>query len=384
VTNPPYMGLGGMNAKLSEYLKNNYPDNRNDICACFVHKWFERLQTQGIESMITMESWMFLSSFHNMRHHINKNKTMINMAHMPYLGKGGTSLGINFGTAITVIGNSLIDGYNGTYSRIAYYETDAEGVPCHFPVKNEYFKHTSQNKFLMIPGNPIAYWASDDLAGLFCNPAIDGYVVFRQGMATSDNNRFLRIWFEVSHNKICFAAHDLSSAKESKCKWFPYNKGGAYRKWFGNTDYVVNWENDGAEMKAYTSTLPQGMNVRLKSREYYFKPCYSWSKVTSGQIAFRYYPQGFAFDVAGCCVFDCGDRLSYFLALSNSVVTKKIIECLSPTMNYELDQLKRIPVIFSDNAEKLVNELVSKNIDLCYLDWNSFETSWGFKKHPLV
>lgn len=147
---------------------------------------------------------------------------------------------------------------------------------------------------------------------------------------------------------------------------------------------MVNWENDGAEMKAYTSTLPQGMNVRLKSREYYFKECYSWSKISSGQISFRYYPTGFAFDVAGCCVFECGDHLLYFLGLSNSVVTSILANCISPTMNYELDHLKKIPVIFNNEKEEVINEIVKKNIILAKTDWDSYETSWDFQKHPLV
>jgi hypothetical protein len=240
------------------------------------------------------------------------------------------------------------------------------------------------NEFSAIPGSPFAYWASETVLSKFNYPCIDKYVLFRQGMATSDNNRFLRLWFEVDVSKENFTAVDLEDANNSEKKWFAYNKGGEYRKWYGNQEYVVNWENDGFEMKQYTATLSQGMNVRLKSREYYFKECYSWSKISGGNISFRYYPVGFAFDVAGCCVFNYGKFLFYFLALSNSIITKIYASFLSPTLNFELDHLKKIPVIFNDVYEDEVNDLCRKNIEISKEEWDSYETSWNFMKHPLL
>ena len=203
-------------------------------------------------------------------------------------------------------------------------------------------------------------------------------------MATSDNNRFLKLWSEVGIDKTSFNTHNLEDAKKSMKKWFAYNKGGAYRKWYGNLEYVVNWENDGQEMKEFTSRLPQGMNVRLKSREYYFRECYSWSKITSGSISFRYYPVGTIFDVAGCCVFECGDKLYYFLGLSNSKITEKLAAFLSPSLNFELDHLKKIPVIIETDMITKIDRLVKHNIDISKKDWDSFETSWDFEKHPLI
>jgi hypothetical protein len=384
VTNPPYMGNGVMDSKLSEYVKKHYTNSKTDMFACCIEMGFNIAKSAGFISMITMESWMFLSSFEQMRQDILRKKTIVNMVHMPYLGKGGTSLGINFGTAAVIIKNCYINNYSAQYDYICYYETDEEGVPFNFPTINERYKAVSSKNFSKIPGMPIAYWVSDKILKIFEKPMIESYVLFRQGMATSDNNRFLKLWHEVSLDKCNFKAVDLISAKNSLKKWFAYNKGGAFRKWYGNTEYVVNWENDGAEMKAFTANLSQGMNVRLKSREYYFKECYSWSKVTSAQISFRYYPVGFAFDVAGCCVFESGKNQYYFFALSNSKITSTIAAFLSPTLNFELDHLKKIPIIINNIFIDKVENLTRINIQISKLDWDSFETSWDFQKHPLI
>ena len=243
---------------------------------------------------------------------------------------------------------------------------------------------SNQIQYKKMPGAQIVYWASNTIISAFSNnQSIDEYVLFRQGMATSDNNRFLRLWFEVEENKSNYTATDIDDAKKSQKKWFAYNKGGEYRKWYGNNNYVVNWENDGEEMKAFTATLPQGMNVRLKSREYYFKECYSWSKIASSNISFRYYPRGFAFDVAGCCVFNTGDNLYYYLGLSNSVVTKSLVSYISPTINYELDHLRRIPIIINDDKKTTIDFLVEECITISKDEWDSYETSWNFQKHEL-
>ena len=378
VTNPPYMGASGMGAELSKYVKGNYPNSKSDLFSVFIEKWNTMVNKNGFNCMVTMQSWMFLSSFEKMRVNILNTRNITNLLHMENM-----VMGIAFGTAVTVFRNGHVQGYKGTYNQIKLCDI-VNNKPKYFPVLDNRFSQVATDNFSKIPGSPMAYWISKQLMNTFEHPSIENYVLFRQGMATSDNNRFLRLWHEVKESKTNLHATDLESARHSGSKWFAYNKGGAYRKWYGNSEYVVNWENDGAEMKAYTSTLPQGMNVRLKSREYYFKECYSWSKISSGQISFRYYPTGFAFDVAGCCVFECGDHLLYFLGLSNSVVTSILANCISPTMNYELDHLKKIPVIFNNEKEEVINEIVKKNIILAKTDWDSYETSWDFQKHPLV
>lgn len=411
VTNPPYMGNSGFNNKLSNYVKKYFPDSKSDLFSVFIEKCCDYADLQGYYAMITQPSFLFLSSFEKLRKKITNNNTIINLLHM---GRG--IFGIDFGSSAFVIKKGKIGNYIGQYFRLHertfqyidpddicklfLYAKSEEDPRYDFSVydaqqginwndcdsdKSMKLKYRYiQSDFDKIPGTPIAYWASPKIMNCFENEKIEKRVLFRQGMATSDNNRFLRLWYEVEQHKSNYYATDLEDALESKKKWFAYNKGGAYRKWYGNIEYVVNWENDGSEMKAFTATLPQGMNVRLKSREYYFKECYSWSKISSSQISFRYYPSGFAFDVAGCCVFNCGNHLDYYLALSNSVITSTFASFLSPTLNYELDHLKKIPVIMDASKEERISELVRENIKLSKEDWDSFETSWDFECHPLV
>ena len=378
VTNPPYMGASGMSAKLSEFVKKNYPDSKSDLFACFMERGNDMAKPHGFNCMVTMQSWMFLSSFEKMRTKLLRTKNITNLMHMENM-----VMGIAFGTAVTVMQNAHINSYKGTYNQIKLQDIE-NGVPKEFPVSRNRFAQVSTDNFSKIPGSPVAYWASKTVLELFEQKCIDNYVLFRQGMATSDNNRFLRLWYEVLLTKENFNATDLRDAEQSNKKWFAYNKGGEYRKWYGNAEYVVNWENDDREMKAYTSTLTQGMNVRLKSREYYFKECISWSKISSGNIAFRFYPEGFAFDVAGCCIFDTGDYKNYFLGLLNSQLTVSLTKFLSPTLNYELDHLKKVPVIIDENKASNVNSIVRLNIEISKEDWDSYETSWDFKRNPLV
>lgn len=234
VTNPPYMGSSGMNAKLAEYVKRNYADEKSDLFSCFIKRCFDFSKYNGLIAIITMESWMFLSSFEKVRNNIINNKNIINMVHMPYLGKGGTSLGINFGTASVTFGNYKVKNYAAQYSYIRYYETDDNGIPYEFPVKNERYKSTSLENFSKIPGSPIAYWISAELLedfnkGVFLNH----YAKASQGMSTCNVDRFTKLWHEVSIIK----TNILN--KYNLKKWVRYNKGGNYRKWYGNKEYLV-------------------------------------------------------------------------------------------------------------------------------------------------
>ena len=344
------------------------------------------VKTNGFTSLITMESWMFLSSFEKIRQKINMTKTIINMVHMPYLGKGGTSLGINFGTAAVIMKKGYIVDYNAQYEYTVYYECDEEGVPFEFPTKNERWKTSKQSNFSKIPNSPIAYWVSDTLLSAFkSGKRLKDTGDTRQGMATSDNNRFLRFWHEVFNCKIGYGYTNPSDAAESKLKWFPYNKGGAYRKWYGNQEYVINYENDGLEVKGYATSLYKSASRTIKSMSEYFKPCLSWSKVTTVDIAFRYFPAGFIFDVAGCCIFykDVNAQ-KYHFGFLNSNVCGSILKMISPTMNYEAGHIASMPIITSSEQEVNVQRVVDSNIEISKKDWDSFETSWDFKIHPLV
>ena len=386
VTNPPYMGSSGMNARLSDYVKKYYPDSKSDLFACFMERADAFVKENRFTSLITMESWMFLSSFEKLRDKVNLNKTIVNMVHMPYLGKGGTSLGINFGTAAVVMKKGHIRNYAAQYEYTVYYECDEEGVPFVFPTKNERWKTATQENFSKIPGSPVAYWASENLIRDFALGKVlknDGDT--RQGMATSDNNRFLRRWSEIDVNRMGFGCTSAQDAIDISKKWYPYNKGGDFRKWYGNEEFVINYENDGYEVKQYAISLYKTATRTIKSISEYFKPCLSWSKISSGSIAFRYYPEGFIFDVAGCCIFYKNEStMKYQFGFINSCVAKSILSMISPTLNYEAGHIASLPIIKDLEATATVKSIVDDNISLSKSDWDSFETSWDFKRHPLV
>lgn len=268
VTNPPYMGSSGMNARLSDYVKKVYPDSKSDLFACFMERADAFVKENRFTSLITMESWMFLSSFEKLRDKVNLNKTIVNMVHMPYLGKGGTSLGINFGTAAVVMKKGHIRNYAAQYEYTVYYECDEEGVPFVFPTKNERWKTATQENFSKIPGSPVAYWASANVFADFSNRGLRDYATAVKGLDTCDNDTYVRNWSEVSLSKIGF---NVDSTEDTyKAKWYPYCKGGGYSKWYGFMEKVVNWQDDGIELRNL-----RDKNGHIKSRpqniRFYFK-----------------------------------------------------------------------------------------------------------------
>ncbi len=377
VTNPPYMGSSGMSAKLADFVKKNYPDTKADMFACFIEKGFKMANATGFISMITMESWMFLSSFEKMRQAIVEHKTIVNMVHMPYLGKGGTSLGINFGTAAVVFQNQKVFNYAAQYDYVCYYETDDDGVPFMFPVINERYKTATTENFSKIPGSPIAYWVSEAIQEIFQkNRKIDDIANPRQGLATGNNDNYLRFWAEVVFSEFKFDCSNLQEFFLTKAKYVPYNKGGAFRKWYGNIENIIRFD------KANYEAL-QTVGNHLPSKEFYFKESITWSKVTSGGFSMRYVPNGSVFDVAGCSIFsDSG--LNYLLGLANSIVMQYLMNVLSQTLNYEVGSVKSIPIIFTKDLTDVVERIVEQSIDFSKFDWDSYETSWDFKRHPLV
>lgn len=380
VTNPPYMGASGMNDKLAKYVKKNFPDSKSDLFSCFIEHGNDMVEKDGYNCMVTMQSWMFLSSFEKMRTKILHTKTITNLMHMENM-----VMGIAFGTAVTVIRNNRFINYKGTYNQIKLQDIENER-PKEFPVRGNRFSQTSTDNFSKIPGSPVAYWVSEALINDFLvGEELKKCGDTRQGMATSDNNRFLRRWSEVSNTKLGMDCANAEEAQRIKKKWYPYNKGGDYRKWYGNADFVINYENDGYEVKQYAASLYNSVTRTIKSISEYFKPCLSWSKISSGSIAFRYFPNGFIFDVAGCCIFYKSDTvMNYHFGFINSCVAKSILSMISPTLNYEAGHIASLPIIISNTQEIKVGECVKMNVKISKLDWDSYETSWDFKKNPLV
>ena len=371
VTNPPYMGASGMGAKLAEYVKVNCPNAKSDLFACFIERGNQMTIKHGYNCMVTMQSWMFLSSFEKMRKEVLQTKTITNLMHMENM-----VMGIAFGTAVTVFRNDRVNGYKGTYNQIKLQDIEKD-KPKTFPVPENRFAQTSTDNFSKIPGSPVAYWVSEAFLRVFDTGVLLGKIAdAKQGVATADNNRFLRLWNEVSINKVSFHTHSHEDAATAREKWFPYNKGGDFRKWYGNNEFVVNWEHDGAELKQFKGSV-------LRNPSYYFKECFSWSLISSSVAAFRYKPAGQIFDVAGMSCFASEKQLNYLLALCNTKVVMKILEVIAPTINYQCGDIANIPVI-QDGDTNYICEVTQDNISISKTDWNSYETSWDFKRNPLV
>lgn len=384
VTNPPYMGSSGMGIKLGQYIKDSFPDSKSDLFSVCIERFSEMVYPFGVESMITMESWMFLSSFERMRAKLNRVKTIISLVHMPYLGKGGTSLGINFGTDMAIIMNSKIKRYRGTYDRIAYYETDDDGVPFEFPTRNEYYKQTSQEAFSRIPGEPIAYWVSDAFINSFKNMTIGDYGSARLGMATANNDTFLRLWFEVDHNNIGFNLSSREEARKSLKRWFPHNKGGEYRKWYGNFDYVVDWYDDGKAIQNFRDEKTGKVRSHNYNLDYIFKDGITWTFLSSGKFSSRRFGVGFLCDATGCGLYVNPQYVNAIEALLCSNVTELILNVLNPTISFQPGNIASIPVAPEVLRNDRISYLADCSINLSKNDWDSFEPSWDFKQHPFV
>ena len=380
VTNPPYMGSSGMDSKLSDFVKKNFPDSKSDLFAVFIEVCGRMAKKDSLYGMITQHAWMFLSSYENLRKKLLMTQEIVNMAHLgarAFEEIGGEVVQ----TTSFVIRNANIGG-NGVYFRLV----DSKDKEKDFVdnLKNSGGRRFVANKniFETLPGNAIIYWLSEAMFAAFQKGTCLSEIANpKQGLATGRNDQFVRLWYEVNREKSFYTATDSIQAFYTGKKWFPYNKGGSFRKWYGNNDCVVNWENNGKEI-----CNNKDENGKLLSRpqntNYYFFESITWSKVASGPIAFRYKPSGHIFDVAGCSIFCEHDQLLYLLGAVNSKVVMELIKAVAPTLNYEVGQVAGVPIIV-DTTEN-VKKVVIKNIDISKQEWDSFEESWDFKKHPLI
>lgn len=377
VANPPYMGGKGMNSILKEFAKTQYSQTKSDLFAMFIERGFEMAKDKtGYNAMVTMQSWMFLSSYEQMRQTMLNTATIRAMVHM-----SNGVMGIAFGTCATVWHNSKMVAYKGSFSYVDYADLNDENIPREFPLKNNRLKDASSNDFKKIPSSPIAYWVSESVRIVFEKAVCLSEIgTPRQGLATGDNDQFRRNWAEVNYSKVGLCGYENSK------KWFPYNSGGEYRKWYGNQFYVVNWEQDG---KAIRNCVDEAgsQKSRPQNTGYYFKPSISWAKVTSGGLAMRYFPQGFIFDVAGCSIFtDNEDELMYLLGFFNSCLKEPLIASFCPTINFEVGQIANAPILQNTNRklkDKIIT-LVRQCILLSRSDWDNHEHSWNYQGSPLL
>ena len=362
VTNPPYMGASGMSAKLSEFVKKNYPDSKSDLFACFMERGNDMAKPHGFNCMVTMQSWMFLSSFEKMRTKLLRTKNITNLMHMENM-----VMGIAFGTAVTVMQNAHINSYKGTYNQIKLQDIE-NGVPKEFPVSRNRFAQVSTDNFSKIPGSPVAYWVSEKFIATFDKGiSIDQISKYTGSQnITANNDKYLRFIWEVHDNKIG-QGH----------KWVFYIKGGLFRKWYGNIELLVDWSDKATTFYRTNATS------NLLAEQYRFKEGITYTELTSGINSFRYLPPIAVFDKKGPCIVDVQNN-AYCLAFFNSKVAVQYFKLLNPTITLQVKDVKNTPLIIDKTQLSPVSQIVEQNVNYSKADWDSYETSWDFKKNPLV
>lgn len=381
-TNPPYMGRKGMNNKLIEFIDEYYTKEKYDLFAVFIEKGFQFLKQNGLNAMVTMQSWMFLSGFEEMRKKIVQEKFIVTLVHMENM-----VMGIAFGTSATVFKNTKANNYKGIYMLVSLKDINIKNnAPYKFPILNSRYNSTTTKDFMAIPGTPIAYWVSGNIVTSFQYENIGNKLITREGMATADNDRFLRYWHEADINNIGFHMCNSDAARKSGLRWFPYNKGGEFRKWYGNNRYIVDWENDGYRIRNNKDIKTGRIRSHNYNGEYGFKKGITWSALSSGNISIRYTEEGSLFDSKGAMGFakKNDSSLYYILGLLNSKVATQYLSFLSPTMDFKVGDIIQIPFILSDNYKTLINKLVSESITISKIDWDLYENSWNFKNHLLL
>ena len=381
-TNPPYMGK--LEGKLKAFVIDNYKPYSGDLFSVFMYRNFGYCKTDGYSAFMTPFVWMFIKTYEELRSYIIQNKSITTLVQMEYSAFEEATVPIcsfvlrNGQTSEKALCFRLSDFKGGMEVQKQKVLEALENKDC------GYFYEAEQSNLSKIPGSPIAYWLSKNVFSSFEMEKISKYISPRIGLVTGDTERFLRLWFEVNNEKIFWSCTNNTEAKESGAKWFPYQKGGAYRKWYGNNEYIINWENDGWECKNdnYSGTRVKSHNY---NGEYAFKKAITWTKISSGSFACRYVPNGFMFDDAGPICTVSENNLHYSLAILNSKVGEFYLSILSPTMNFLPGHINAIPIdmdLIRNNEYCIALENAAINISK--IDWDSFETSWDFKEHPLV
>ena len=378
ITNPPYMGGKGFSDKLKKYVEKNYKDTKSDLFAVFIEKCNEFTKKDRYTAMITMHSWMFLSSFENLRKIIIEKKEIQNLNHLGT--RAFEELGGEVVQTVSWISKNKIPEKKGIYIRLVDYN-NAQWKEQEFLNNKNYYK-TNQKEFEKIPGTPIAYWVSDKVREIFEKSQKLGDIsTTRLGMATADNDRFLRIWNEVNYNKIGFGIRNSEEAVENRKKWFPYSKGGDFRKWYGNNEILVNWENKGYEILNFKDKTGK-IRSHNYNLDYIFKKGLTWSALSSSKFSIRLLPEGFLFDNAGSSLFEKEKiGLKYLLFLLNNSKMYEFLNLINPTLNYQPGNLNGLPILNSKcTSKEKINNLVQQNINIAKEEWDSHETSWDFEK----
>lgn len=373
-TNPPYMGK--LEGKLKEFVIDNYKPYSGDLFSVFMYRNFGYCKADGYSAFMTPFVWMFIKTYEELRSYIIQNKSITTLVQMEYSAYEEATVPI----CSFVLQNSKALS-KGFYIKLSEFRggMDVQKEKVLEALSNPYcdfIYEKNQLSFFKIEGCPIAYWLTEKIQDAFMNEkSLKAYAQPKVGIQTGDNDKFLRFWHEVDNYKLSF------SGRNKEKKWFPMNKGGEYRRWYGNQEYVVNWENDGFELRNFKDERGK-LKSRPQNLDYMFRQSVSWSMITSGAFSVRYYPDYFTANVAGISCYPSKEHINYLLAFLNTKIVSKLTKALNPTLNMNAGDVEKVPVIF-DNTES-VNNLAKANVELSRFDWDSFETSWDFKEHPLV
>lgn len=371
IANPPYMGGKGMNTALKDFAKKQFPDSKSDLFAMFIERGFEWCKDSGFNSMVTMQSWMFLSSYEAMREKLLQDRTIQNMAHLGARAFPEISGEVVQTTAFVMQGQ-YINGFKPVFFRLV--DTGQDQKESELRSGLNRFDSTIQDDFKKIPGSPIAYWLSDNIKKAFETGYPLGNISSpRKGNSTSNNDKFLRYWPEVKITNFGIRQPEYNSSY----RWYPYNKGGGFLKWYGHNNYLIDWQEQGKAIREIPTAV-------IANEQYFFKPGLTWGTVTSANFSIRWFEDGYIFDNGGCCIFDSGDLRSYLLALLNSKILPKILGAISPTLNFQSGDISKFPVIMNKDILDAINQSSLNLLSIGRINWDSYEISWDFTQNPII
>ena len=373
-TNPPY--LNKIEGRLKTFVTENYKDYSGDLFSVFTYRNLMFCKQDGYCGYMTPFVWMFIKTYEKLREFIIQSKSITTLVQMEYSAFEEATVPI----CSFVLKNGKATE-NGLYFKLSDFKggMDVQKQKVLEALVNKdcgYFYEADQSNFSKIPGSPVAYWASNALLRCYENGTPLGQIAApRKGNSTSDNNRFLRLWFEVDVNKENYGCKQLVREETLLKRWFPYNKGGGYKKWYGYNEYMIDWYDDAAAIRAIKTAV-------IANYQYFMKPGLTWSTVTSGGFSLRKFGHGYIFDNGGCCVFELGSKANYILGVMNSIVFKYIFGQSNPTINSQSGEVAKFPVIIEQDNR--IDSVVDENVAIAKMDWDSYETSWDFKRNPLV
>ena len=381
-TNPPYMNK--LDRHLKDFVVTYYKAYSGDLFSVFMYRNFGFCKENGYSAFMTPNVWMFIKTYENLRNYILNKKSIVSLIQMAN-GAFNKEATVNICTFIL---KNAKETEKGLYFRLEDFKGDMEvqkqKILEALADKNcGYFYETNKSNFATLPGSPVAYWISSKLICAYEGDSLSDYATITNGLFTCDNKRFLRLWHEVHVKNIRFQCESKKECLSSAQKWYPYNKGGNFRRWYGNQEYIVNFYEFGAEISQYR--IQSGQSASFPGQDFYFHDSMSWSLVGSEKFGIRYYPTGFVFDIAGSSIFpNCENKLGYFLGFLASEVARSCLKLINPTVNFQAGDIRKLPLIYDEHNFEKTSKMSWENIALSRQDWDAYETSWDFKRNPLV